>query len=109
MRWKCALSCETHFPHLTVKTNALAFFLFALALAGTHAAPVEIIPPELRGAVQPQVAVSPNGRVHVVFGKDNAVYYTGSADGRVFSAPGKIGELDKLALRKRHGRRITAT
>lgn len=73
------------------------------------AASVEILPPELRGAVQPQVAVAPLGRIHVVFGKDNAVYHTTSPDGRTFSAPVKIGELEKLALRMRRGPRVTAT
>ena len=73
------------------------------------AAPVEILPPDLRGAVQPQVAVAPSGRIHVVFGKENAVFHTTSPDGRVFSAPVKIGELDKPALRMRRGPRVTAT
>jgi hypothetical protein len=67
---------------------------------------VEAIPPELRGAVQPQVAVAPSGRIHVVFGKDTAIYHTASANGRSFSAPVKIGELEKLALRMRRGPRI---
>ena len=83
----------------------VAIFLAPLV----SAAPIEILPPELRGAVQPQVAVPPSGRIHVVFGKDNAVFHTTSADGRAFSAPVKIGELDKLALKMRRGPRITAT
>ena len=88
-----------------------ASFFAALILVATRnfAAPVEIIPPELRGAVQPQVAVTPSGRIHVVFGKDTAIYHTASADGRSFSAPVKIGELEKLALRMRRGPRISAT
>src|SRR6185436_13087643 len=73
------------------------------------AAPVEIIPPELRGAVQPQVAVTPSGRIHVVFGKDNAVFHTTSPDGYTFSPPVKIAELNKLALKMRRGPRVTAT
>ena len=60
---------------------AVAFTLHAAA------APVEILPPDLRGAVQPQVAVAPSGRIHVVFGKDNAIYHTTSPDERAFSAP----------------------
>jgi len=75
----------------------------------TSAAPVEILLPELRGALQPQVAVAPSGRIHVVFGKDNAVFHTTSPDGRTFSSPVKIGELDKLALKMRRGPRVTAT
>ena len=81
----------------------LAFTLHAAA------APVEIIPPELRGAVQPQVAVAPSGRIHVVFGKDNAIYHTSSPDGRSYSPPVKVAELQKLALRMRRGPRIAAT
>jgi hypothetical protein len=73
------------------------------------AAPIEVTPLELRGAVQPQVAVAPSGRVHVVFGKDNAVFHTTSPEGRAFSAPVKVGELEKLALRMRRGPRVTAT
>ena len=46
----------------------LAFTLHAAA------APVEILTPELRGAVQPQVAVAPSGRLHIVFGKDTAIF-----------------------------------
>ena len=33
-----------------------------------NAAPVEITPPELRGAQQPQVAIGGRGEVNVVFG-----------------------------------------
>ena len=84
-------------------------FAFIAAATTIAAAPVEIIPPELRGSVQPQVAVAPSGRIHVVFGKDNAVFHTTSLDGRAFSAPVKIGELDKLALKMRRGPRVTAT
>jgi hypothetical protein len=81
-----------------------------LALAVTlQAAPVEITPSDLRGAVQPQVAIAPSGRIHVVFGKDSAIFHTTSADGRTFSAPVKIGELEKLALKMRRGPRVTAT
>ena len=81
-------------------------------LAGTmplFAAPLEIIPAALRGGLQPQVAVAPSGRVHVVFGKGRAIYHTSSPDGRTFSSPAKIGELEKLALGMRRGPRVTAT
>jgi hypothetical protein len=72
-------------------------------------APVEILTPELRGAVQPQIAIAPSGRIHVVFGKDNSIYHTTSPDGHAFSPPVRIGDLDKLALRMRRGPRVTAT
>ena len=80
-----------------------------LFVARIVAAPVEITAPELRGAVQPQVAVAPGGRIHVVFGKGNAIYHTASADGRSFSAMVKVAELKKLALGMRRGPRIVAT
>ena len=96
-------------PHLPVNTKALAALGLLAFLSSAQAAPIEIIPPELHGAVQPQIAVSPNGRVHVVFGKDNTVYYTSSPDGLKFSPPMKVAELDKLALRKRRGPRIAVT
>lgn len=88
----------------------LTRFLSFIAVAATlSAAPVEILPHELRGALQPQVAVAPSGRIHVVFGKDNAVFHATSPDGRAFSAPVKVGELEKLALKMRRGPRVTAT
>ena len=96
-------------PGRAVNIKILSILCLLAPLSCLRAAPVEIIPPELHGAVQPQIAVSPNGHVHVTFGKDNAVYYTGSVDGRTFSAPVKVAELDKLALRKRRGPRIAAT
>ena len=87
----------------------MRFFAFVTIASALTAAPVEILPPELRGAVQPQVAVAPSGRIHVVFGKDNAVFHTTSPDGRAFSAPVKVGELEKLALKMRRGPHVTAT
>lgn len=86
--------------------------LLALLCTSTalHAASVEIIPPELRGALQPQVAVAPAGRIHVTFGKGNAIYHTASLDaGRTFTKPVKVAELPKLALGMRRGPRIVAS
>lgn len=86
-------------------------FLLPGVLSATTlaAAPVELVPADLRGAIQPQIAVEPAGRIHVTFGQGNAVYYTDSADGKKFSAPVKVGELDKLALGKRRGPRIAVS
>ena len=92
-----------------MKRPASLLAVLILVTTRNFAAPVEIIPPELRGAVQPQIAIAPSGRIHVVFGKDTAIYHTASADGGSFSAPVKVGELDKLALRMRRGPRISAT
>jgi len=82
------------------------FLVFIAAAATLTAAPVEVVPPNLRGAVQPQLAVASSGRIHVVFGKNNAIYHTTSPDGRAFSAPVKVGEVQKLALKMRRGPRI---
>lgn len=94
--------------------QSLTLFVFAatcVLFPGTRlsAAPVEILPSALHGAVQPQVAVAPGGLIHIAFGKGNAIYHTKSADGRVFSAPVKVAELPKLALGMRRGPRIVAT
>jgi hypothetical protein len=76
----------------------------------SDAAPVEITPADLRGALQPQVAVAPAGRIHVTFGKGNAIYYTASLDtGRTWTKPVKVAELPKLALGMRRGPRIVAS
>lgn len=86
-------------------------FCCCLALVSLHAfaAPVDLVPRDFANATQPQVAVAPDGRIHVVFGKRHAIYHTSSTDGRTFSAPVEIGELDKLALGRRRGPRIAAT
>jgi hypothetical protein len=88
----------------------IAVFALAFVALPALAAPVEIIPPELRGAAQPQVAVAPGGRIHVVFGKAVSLYHTASADGgRTFSPPVRIADVPKLALGMRRGPRVVAT
>src|SRR5687767_9493091 len=73
-------------------------------------APQEIIPPEFHGAVQPQVAVSPSGKVHLVFGRGTTIFHTVSDKGAgPFSTPVRVGELPKLALGMRRGPRVSAT
>lgn len=89
--------------------RSIALLAAFLLLSGQGwAAPVEVVPRDLRGAIQPQVAADPSGGIHLTFGKGNAVYYTHSQDGREFSNPVKVGELDRLALGLRRGPRITA-
>jgi hypothetical protein len=80
--------------------------LVALVASAALAEPVDFLASSLRGARQPQLAVAANGRVHVVFGKDSAIYHVSSPDGRVFSAPVQIDALDKLALGMRRGPRV---
>lgn len=83
-----------------------------LSAFGAFAKPVELIPDELRGAIQPQVAVAPAGAIHVVFGKKETgtIHHVVSSDGgRTFSKPVQVAELPKLALGMRRGPRIVAT
>ena len=82
---------------------------FALILSlRAFAAPVEIVPPNFPGVLQPQAAVGVRGEIHVVFGqKEGAIFHTISTDGaRTFRAPVKIGALPKLALGMHRGPRI---
>ena len=85
--------------------------LIALTSLGlpSPAAPVQPLPSDFQGALQPQISVAPSGRVHLVFGKDNSIFHTTSPDGLQFSAPTKVGSLEKLALKMRRGPRVTAT
>lgn len=86
-----------------------ACLLLVFLSATLFAEPVELVTPELRDAIQPQLAVGTAGDIHVVFGKGNAVYHTASADGRKFSVPVKVGELEKLALGRRRGPRVAVS
>src|SRR5215204_3279649 len=73
------------------------------------AAPVEVTSPDLKGAIQPQVAVSDAGTIHVVFGKkeSGAIYHSASIDGgHAYTKPVQVGALPKLALGMRRGPRV---
>ena len=72
------------------------------------AAPVEILPRDFGGGLQPQASVGTKGEIHVVFGqKDGAIFHTSSADqARTFRAPVKVGTLPKLALGMHRGPRL---
>jgi hypothetical protein len=59
---------------------------------------------------QPQVTVTPTGTIIVVFAQNNSIYSVQSADeGRNFSAPVKIAEVDDLKAGMRRGPRVAAT
>jgi hypothetical protein len=74
------------------------------------AQPVEILPAELRGAIQPQVAAAPDGNIFVAFGKGNSIYCTASMNGgKTFRPPVEVATLPKLALGMRRGPRVVAT
>ena len=83
------------------------FLLASAAVSMASAAPVEITPPDLRGAQQPQAAVGARGEIHVVFGREGAIFHSVSTDeARTFRAPVKIGALPKLALGMHRGPRL---
>ena len=82
---------------------ALAFTLHAAA------APVEITPPDLRAAQQPQVSIGERGDINVVFGRDGSIYHSVSTDeAGTFRPPVKIGALPELALGMHRGPRLAA-
>jgi len=88
----------------------LAFVFAGSLLPATASDPVEIVPAELRGAVQPQVAVSARGDVYVTFGRSGSFYCVASPDGgRTFKRPVLVGSLQKAALGMRRGPRIAVT
>lgn len=59
---------------------------------------------------QPTMAVDKANNLHVVFGLENEIFYTFSADkGVTFSKPEKVGEQGKLALGNTRGPQIVAT
>jgi len=94
--------------------RAFPLFISSLLLtaSGLFAKPVELIPSELHGAMQPQVAVAPAGAIHVVFGmkETGTIYHVASRDdGRTFSKPVQVAELPKLALGMRRCQRTSTT
>ena len=86
----------------------LLLFLL-LSCAGNFGAELRITSPEFKGAKQPQIAISDEGKIFVAFGKEEMIYVTKSVDGgRSFGAVVKVGEVEKLALGMRRGPRIAA-
>jgi outer membrane protein assembly factor BamB len=74
------------------------------------AQPVEVISPGLHGAIQPQIAVAPNQRIFVAFGKGDVIYCSSSVDnGKTYLAAQEVATFPKLALRMRRGPRIVAS
>ena len=88
--------------------NQLKFFLLLaclpmVALAGSD---LEVVPPDLHGAIQPQAATATNGKVFVVFGRGSEIFCAAGDAGLKFKPPVKVGELPKLALGMRRGPRV---
>jgi hypothetical protein len=82
---------------------------YLLGWCALEAAAVDVVPLDVTGAVQPQVTMGDDGRIHLTFGQGQAIFYTASADGTTFSSPIQVGRLEKLALGMRRGPRITAS
>jgi hypothetical protein len=95
---------------LTVSFNWKFVPLLLLSCGAVFGEGVRITPPDFRGAKQPQVAISGDGKIHVTFAQDQKIYATRSSDtGRTFDRVVEIGALDKLALGMRRGPRIAVT
>jgi hypothetical protein len=95
-----------------LKALSVAGIALIFSVSAVRAEPVELISPDFRGAIQPQVAVAPSGVIHVVFGRkeSGAIFHVGSRDGgRTWSKPVQVERMPKLALGMRRGPRITAT
>ncbi|HEV2971567.1 MAG TPA: sialidase family protein [Pirellulales bacterium] len=68
-----------------------------------------VMKPAFPEARQPQVAVSPLGKVYLVFGAGNSIFCTVSDNGgKSFGQPSKVGQVGALALGMRRGPRIAA-
>lgn len=85
----------------------------AVSVFGWFAATVSAAPPvtlgEGQSPKQPQVAVSPEGTVHLVYGAKDDIYYSRSTDaGETFSAPKAEFRVPNLSLGMRRGPRISA-
>lgn len=85
----------------------------ALSASGRSATiePVMIVGKvEIADARQPQVAIDPQGKVHVVFGAENSIYCATSDDGgKRFGKPAKIADAPNMSLGMRRGPRVAAT
>ena len=96
--------------------NGLTCAILAIDLLATHflradTVPVKnLVPDSFGDGRQPQVTVTPTGMIIVVFARDNSIYSVQSTDeGRSFSAPLKIADLNGLMVGMRRGPRIAAT
>ena len=88
--------------------NQLKFFLLLaclpmVALAGSD---LEVVPPDLHGAIQPQAATTADGKAFVVFGRGSEIFSVAGDAELKFKPPVKVGELPKLALGMRRGPRV---
>ena len=86
-----------------LKHILLLAWLPLAALAGSD---IEVVPPDLHGAIQPQAVTASDGKLFVVFGRGSEIFCAAGNAGLMFKPPVKIGELPKLALGLRRGPRV---
>lgn len=109
-RWLDAASGGLHKAVMKPIVALSTLILLGVFLDSAGAAPVEIVPKSLRGAKQPQAALTGDGALAVVFGRDTNVYFVRSIDGgKSFEMPVLVGALPKLALGMRRGPRIVSS
>jgi len=93
-----------------IRTALLGGVLIFLSLTPEEAqTPVakNLTPSGFGSARQPQVAVSPQGEIYVVFVKDSTIYLVRSTDhGENFSDPAKVADVPGLMAGMRRGPRI---
>jgi hypothetical protein len=77
--------------------------------AALSAEPVRIAADSAPNARQPQAAIDPAGRIHVVFGSGDSIFHCQSAAGATFDSPTRIPTQGKLSLGMRRGPRVAAT
>lgn len=93
-------------PLVKPKAALSLCWIFA-CLCSAFSSPTRITPADFAGAKQPQIAVNTQGKIFVTFGRTNSIYLVTSENGgESFTAPQKIGDVDKLALGMRRGPRI---
>lgn len=89
----------------------LLIFAMCVALPASHSIEPAVIASGHgpKSPKQPQAAVGPDGKVHVVFGIGNAVHYAGSADGgATFGRSSAAFEVPNMSLGMRRGPRVVA-
>ena len=96
-------TCTQSYMKLLLKTFLLFFgAVFLCAAAATAGSEVS--------GQQPNAAIDTKGTVHVVFGKDDAIYTMSSADnGQSFSEPVKVATLPEMHLGMSRGPQIASS
>lgn len=84
--------------------------LLTSPLVGDTIPVAKVVPDNFGEGRQPQVSVTRSGTIFVVFARDSSIYSVRSTDeGKSFSAPVKVAEVNHLKVGMRRGPRIAAT